>query len=113
MREIADSKRSLESIIGKPIQTFAYPHGAYDMRARALVIEAGFQSAAAVKNALSHDRDDPWAVARWTVMNTTGAEQIRAFLEGRDATLAWSRERLRTRMSRLVRRARRRFRGMT
>jgi peptidoglycan/xylan/chitin deacetylase (PgdA/CDA1 family) len=109
-REIADSKHTLESIIDKPIQTFAYPHGAYDVRARELVIEAGFQSAAAVKNALSHDGDDPWAVARWTVMKTTEAEQVRAFLDGRDAPLAWSGERLRTRAYRLVRRARRRIR---
>jgi peptidoglycan/xylan/chitin deacetylase (PgdA/CDA1 family) len=112
-QEIADSKRSLESIIGKPIQTFAYPHGAYDSRARALVIDAGFQSAAAVKNALSHDRDDPWAVARWTVMKTTEPEQVRAFLDGRDARLAWSGERLRTRVFRLARRAHRRVRGTT
>jgi peptidoglycan/xylan/chitin deacetylase (PgdA/CDA1 family) len=107
-QEIADSKRVLESIIDKPIQTFAYPHGAYDVRARNLVIEAGFHSAAAVKNALSHDSDDPWAIARWTVMKTTSAEQVRAFLDGRDATLAWTGERLRTRVFRLVRRARRR-----
>jgi peptidoglycan/xylan/chitin deacetylase (PgdA/CDA1 family) len=112
-QEIADSKRLLESIIDKPIQTFAYPHGAYDTRARDLVIEAGYQSAAAVKNALSHDGDDPWAVARWTVMKSTEAKQVRAFLDGRDVPLAWSGERFRTRAFRLVRRARRRVRGTT
>jgi peptidoglycan/xylan/chitin deacetylase (PgdA/CDA1 family) len=112
-REIAESKRLLQSIIDKPVQTFAYPHGAYDDRARELVIEAGFQSAAAVKNALSHDADDPWAIARWTVMKTTSAEQVRAFLDGRDAPLAWSGERQRTRAFRIVRRARRRLRGTT
>ena len=41
------------------ITTFAYPHGNYHRGVRAAVVEAGFDSAAAVKNAFSHPADDP------------------------------------------------------
>lgn len=112
-REIVESKRALEAVTGQRIETFAYPHGAYDQRTRVLVSEAGFRSAAAVKNALAHDADDPWAIARWTVTSSTTAEQIRRVLDGGGAPLAWNRERIRTRAFRAVRRARRELRTAT
>ena len=79
------------------------------------VIEAGFISAAAVKNALSHWHDDPWAIARFTVLRDTPAEQVARLLAGQGAPLAWAGERLRTRgfrtARRLAQRARERVEG--
>lgn len=105
--EVSSSKRQLEQLLGRPVETFAYPYGAYDRRVREAVIAAGFQSAAAVKNALSHREDDPWAIARWTVRSVTGAQQIARILDGRGVPRAWRHERLRTRGYRAVRRLRR------
>lgn len=107
--EVRASKAALEQMIGRPVDSFAYPHGAHDARVRDLVVEAGFRSAAAVKNAISHTGDDPWAIARWTVRSTTDANDVDQFLIGRRAPLAWSGERLRTKAYRGVRRARRRL----
>jgi peptidoglycan/xylan/chitin deacetylase (PgdA/CDA1 family) len=104
--EIAHSKQTLESEIGRRINTFAYPHGAYDTAVREAVIGAGFTSAAAVKNAISHTADDSWAVARYTVTNADSQEQLAAVLDGRGAPLAWQSERVRTRAARAARRAR-------
>lgn len=110
--ELTESKARLEEGAAAPIDTFAYPYGAYDDGVREEVIAAGFSSAAAVKNALSHSDDDPWAVARWTVGNTTSPEQIAGILDGRHRIpLAWERERLRTRGYRVVRKLRRRLAG--
>jgi peptidoglycan/xylan/chitin deacetylase (PgdA/CDA1 family) len=106
-REVADSKRRLEELLGRPVSTFAYPYGAHDRHVRQAVIAAGFDSAAAVKNAISHREDDPWAIARWTVESATGAERIAQVLEGRGVPRAWRHERLRTRGYRTVRRLRR------
>jgi peptidoglycan/xylan/chitin deacetylase (PgdA/CDA1 family) len=107
-REVGESQARLEESAKCRIDTFAYPYGAYDQRVRATVIAAGYRSAAAVKNALSHSQDDPWAIARWTVRNTTSAAQIAAMLDGRQKIpLAWERERLRTRGYRIVRKLRR------
>ena len=80
--EISDSRRQLEEHLGSSVATFAYPHGDHGRRVRAAVIAAGFSSAAAVKNALSHRGDDPFAIARWTVMHDTSPEQVARILAG-------------------------------
>jgi peptidoglycan/xylan/chitin deacetylase (PgdA/CDA1 family) len=107
--EIADSKAALESVVEAPLRSFAYPHGAYDARARTAVIDAGFSAAAAVKNALSHSEDDPYALARVTIRARTRVRDIEMLLAGSGAPQAWRRERLRTRGYRSVRRLRRRL----
>ena len=110
--ETVGSRDALRAL-GVPVRTFAYPHGAYDASVQAAVIRAGFSSAAAVKNALSHHRDDPWAVARYTVSQATPREQVARLLEGRGAPLAWEQERWRTRGYRHARRLSRRLRAGT
>jgi peptidoglycan/xylan/chitin deacetylase (PgdA/CDA1 family) len=109
--ELLGSKTQLEELTGGRIDSFAYPHGAYDRRVRAAVIAAGYSSAAAVKNAVSHRADDPFAIARWTVSAGTSAACLADVLEGESVPRAWSRERLRTRAYRTVRRRRRRLFG--
>jgi peptidoglycan/xylan/chitin deacetylase (PgdA/CDA1 family) len=107
--EVRLSKLHLEELTGGPIRSFSYPHGAYDRRVRRAVIAAGYHSAVAVKNALSHDRDDPFGIARWTVTSRTSAAQVGAVIEGEGLPRAWSKERVRTRAFRVARRSRRRF----
>jgi len=102
--EITVSKTALESILQRPVASFAYPHGAHDARARQAVIDAGFTGAAAVKNALSHTGDDIYALARVTVTASTTARQIELLLAGEGAPRAQRRERLRTRGYRWARR---------
>ncbi len=104
--EILGCRRALEDMSGRWVTSFAYPHGSFHRRTRRLVIDSGYRGAHAVKNALSHAADDPFAVARFTVTATTSREQVRAVLDGRGAPLGWRRERLRTRGYRVVRRAR-------
>jgi peptidoglycan/xylan/chitin deacetylase (PgdA/CDA1 family) len=110
--EVGSSKRELEDLVQRPVGSFAYPHGAYDQRVRQAVIDAGYHSAVGVKNAISHLEDDPYAIARWTVTADTPASRIGEILEGRDVTRAWSRQRVRTRAYRGVRRTRRRVAHM-
>jgi O-antigen biosynthesis protein len=105
--EIVASRSALSEITGDPVRSFAYPHGAYSARIRNLVLAAGYDSAAAVKNALSHSADDPLAIARYTVTDTTPLSQVEALLRGEGAPLAWREERARTRGYRAVRVARR------
>jgi len=107
--EVRGSRAALEEITESPVLSFAYPHGAYDGRARHAVMAAGYRSAAAVKNAVSHLADDPFAIARWTVIAGTPAARIADVLEGREVPRAWGGERLRTRGYRVARRQRRRL----
>jgi peptidoglycan/xylan/chitin deacetylase (PgdA/CDA1 family) len=106
--DVRGSKTQLEDLIQATVTSFAYPHGAYSARVRHAVILAGYRSAAAVKNAVSHTADDPFAIARWTVTRGTPAERIAHVLEGDGLARAWAHERLRTRVFRTARRQRRR-----
>jgi peptidoglycan/xylan/chitin deacetylase (PgdA/CDA1 family) len=108
-KEVTASRRRLEDLTGREVCSFAYPYGAYDERVRAAVMGAGYRSAAAVKDAMSHDRDDPFAIARWTVKRGTTSPRIGEVLDGVGLQRAWSHERLRTRASRAARRSRRRL----
>jgi peptidoglycan/xylan/chitin deacetylase (PgdA/CDA1 family) len=110
--EIAESRRVLEQRSGRLVQSFAYPHGAYDRAVRDAVADAGFLTAVAVKNAFSHRADDPLAVARVTIMRNTSTEDVAKLLAGHGAPLAWSRERYRTQVFRTARRVRRRTLGL-
>jgi peptidoglycan/xylan/chitin deacetylase (PgdA/CDA1 family) len=107
--EVSASKDRLEHLTQVTVRSFAYPHGAYDGRVRQAVIAAGYRSAAAVKNAVSHVDDDPFAIARWTVTWGTPASRIARVLEGEGVPPAWAHERLRTRAYRVARRWRRRL----
>ena len=104
--EIRDSKDVLEQALGRRINTFAYPHGYHDKAVKHLVAAAGYTSAAAVRNALSPADDDPFALARVTVMSDFSAEQIARVLTGRGAPIARPGERWRTRLWRQERRRR-------
>ncbi len=108
LTEVTESRRRLEHQVGRRITSFAYPHGAYSRQVRGAVGAAGFRTAAAVKNALSHPADDPLAVARVTIMRETSTAGVAELLAGRGAPLAWSRERYRTHAFRTARRLRRR-----
>jgi peptidoglycan/xylan/chitin deacetylase (PgdA/CDA1 family) len=107
--EVSLSRSELEDLTEVSIRSFAYPHGAYDQRVRQSVIDAGYSSAVAVKNAVSHATDDPFAIARWTVTGSTSVSRILEVLEGEKVPVAWSNERVRTRAYRTVRRMRHRF----
>ncbi len=102
----------LEDMTQGADDSFAYPQGAYDRRVRRAVIDAGYTSAAAVKNAISHANYDPFAIARWTVTAGTPASRLAQILEGENVPRAWPGERVRTRAYRTVRRTRRRLARM-
>jgi peptidoglycan/xylan/chitin deacetylase (PgdA/CDA1 family) len=104
--EVQASKLALERLTSRAVDSFSYPHGAYDERVRAAVIAAGYTSATSVKNAVSHPDDDPFAIARFTVTGSVSASRIGEVLEGRRVPLAWTGERLRTRAYRVLRRSR-------
>jgi peptidoglycan/xylan/chitin deacetylase (PgdA/CDA1 family) len=104
--EIELCKRLLEDELQTGIETFAYPNGYSSKRVRLLTQEAGFLGACAVKNALSSNEDDVFALARLTIRSTTTAEELRGWLTGRSARIAPFRERPQTRLWRIARRTR-------
>ncbi|GAA4286205.1 polysaccharide deacetylase family protein [Georgenia daeguensis] len=75
--ELHRCRDRLEQIVGTAVVSFAYPHGYHRATTRRLVREAGFTSACAVRNRISHLDDDLFALAR--IMLTSG--QGVSFLE--------------------------------
>jgi peptidoglycan/xylan/chitin deacetylase (PgdA/CDA1 family) len=102
--EVRGSKDDIEQRLGRPCRSFAYPHGHHGRRVGDAVRAAGYSSAAAVKNALSHRDDDPFAIARVTVTSDMSDDHVAQILAGTGAPLAWRRERLRTKAFRAYRR---------
>jgi peptidoglycan/xylan/chitin deacetylase (PgdA/CDA1 family) len=103
--ELRRSRQQLEDQLGQPSETFAYPYGYHTPKILDLVRRAGFESACAVKNALSHDDDDIFALSRLTITRVATPEMVAAFLRG-EARLAPRRRHLKTRAWRVARLAR-------
>jgi peptidoglycan/xylan/chitin deacetylase (PgdA/CDA1 family) len=107
--EVRGSRDRLADLLGVEPPGFAYPHGSFHRSLRDIVRDCGFTNAYAVKNALSHPDDDPYARARLTVLADTGRSRVQRWLAGRAAPRSWRRERLRTTAYRQVRAARMRL----
>lgn len=108
--EVRRSRDRLTDLLGAEPPSFAYPHGSHDRSVRDAVAGSGFVNAYAVKDALTHPDDDPYARARLTVLAGTGRRRVQRWLAGRGAPPSWSGERLRTTVNRHVRASRMRLR---
>ncbi len=110
--EIMTCRQQLEDRLDLPIRSFAYPHGYSSPRIRRMVKESGYESACAVRNALSHAQDATFSLARLTVTADTDDRTVASWLAGRGATLAAPSERVATRAWRAYRRAAARVDGV-
>jgi peptidoglycan/xylan/chitin deacetylase (PgdA/CDA1 family) len=80
--EVTVCRRRLAALTGTEPRSFAYPQGSYGATVRQIVVAAGHTSACAVRNALSHPRDDPFALSRLTVDGSTSEARVAAWLDG-------------------------------
>lgn len=62
-REVGDSKRKLEDLLGAEVSSFAYPWGVADMRVRCAVARAGYHTALTTQEGLNWS-EDPLALKR-------------------------------------------------
>jgi len=102
--EVTHSRREISSRLGAPVRSFAYPHGYHDRRVRAAVVRAGYDSAAAVREALSSRHDDTLALARVTLLHDVEVDGLAAVLDGRNHPVAPFPEPVRTKAWRVARR---------
>ncbi|OGR89657.1 MAG: hypothetical protein A2992_02305 [Elusimicrobia bacterium RIFCSPLOWO2_01_FULL_59_12] len=66
-REIADSKKRLEEVLGHPVSIFAYPYGESTPDVEALVREAGFEAAFATDRAPRDHSENLFRIRRAVV----------------------------------------------
>lgn len=110
--EIRNSKDVLEQELGACVDDFAYPHGYHSRTTKDLVRAAGYRSAAAVRNALSYDNDDRFALARVTVTSDYSTTDLQRALSGDTVSVARPREKWRTTAWRQARRLKRASRSV-
>lgn len=65
-REIFESKKILEDLIGQPVRHFCYPYGRWNAAVRELVMEAGYETACTVEGGYNFPETDPFALRRLT-----------------------------------------------
>jgi peptidoglycan/xylan/chitin deacetylase (PgdA/CDA1 family) len=74
-REITESKRVLETILGEPVDLFAYPNGKpgedYDAECVRMVREAGFTAALTTARGAANRQTDPFQIPRFTPWDRT------------------------------------------
>lgn len=77
LTEIARSKIELEDMLGRPVQHFAYPYGAFSQAVRAQVIAAGYQSACSARSGFNRPGEDVFLIRRIDVYGTDRLWQFR------------------------------------
>lgn len=76
MQELTDSKAALEAILGKAVNSFAYPYGAWDARCAIAAQQAGYTSACTTQTGWALRDNDPFRVRRLTVFNHNNASSF-------------------------------------
>jgi peptidoglycan/xylan/chitin deacetylase (PgdA/CDA1 family)/GT2 family glycosyltransferase len=75
--EIAGSREDLETMLGAPVKTFAYPYGQFDEATVEAARAAGFEAAGTVENRLVRLGDDPLQIPR---LEIRGEDRLGRFL---------------------------------
>ncbi|MGI5427878.1 polysaccharide deacetylase family protein [Streptomyces sp. CA-179760] len=109
--ELRTSKAVLEDALGHEVRHLAYPHGYNSPRVRTMSARAGYETATAVRHALSSDHDERYRVARLIVRRTHTVADVEGWLAGTGARVAPYRDGPKTIGWRWYRRARAIVRG--
>ncbi|MER5550122.1 polysaccharide deacetylase family protein [Streptomyces sp. NPDC002793] len=109
--ELTDSKAALEDVLGHEVAHLAYPHGYNSARVRRAARAAGYESAVAVRHALSSVRDEPYRIARLILRRGHTVRDVERWMAGEGARVAPYRDSPPTVGWRWYRRARAAVRG--
>jgi peptidoglycan/xylan/chitin deacetylase (PgdA/CDA1 family) len=75
-RELVESKRSLEQLVGHPVLDFAYPSGKFNAQVVAEVRQAGYDTAVTTMESVEHSVSDRFV---WTRVRVGGGESLADF----------------------------------
>lgn len=89
-RELENSRKRLEDLLHKPVDTFAYPYGAWDERCGRAVKGAGYGSACTTRTGWVLSDADPYRLRRLTVTNKDDAASLARKCVFADNRVAWA-----------------------
>lgn len=81
INEIINSKKYLEKKLGFPIDTIAYPYGAYSKEIETVLAHAGYKAGFSVVPSYNTKDTDKYALKRTMIYNSTTVEKLKAILE--------------------------------
>ena len=81
-REMTDSKRQLEDIIGKPVEHFSCPGGRFDHRAEEIARDAGYRTVCTSEIHLNTPATNLFGLGRIAVMRHTSLHEFEDLLNG-------------------------------
>ncbi len=84
-REVMECKSALERLLGRTIESFAYPYGDFDPEAADLVRSTSFKVAVTCEEGLVEPIVDPCRLPRWTAPQV-GGEEFAHWLRSRFST---------------------------
>ena len=96
-REIADNRRILEPIVGRPLNHFCYPSGIHDPAHLEPLLELDIESATTCEVGLNKSRTDPLLLNRFLDGNTITWIEFEAEMSGFAEILRKARSRLQSR----------------
>lgn len=76
-RELGDSRRVLEDVMGKPVRHFAYPYGLHNDAVRQAVVDAGYDTACSTVSGFNRQGEDAFRLRRIDVFGTDRFWQFR------------------------------------
>jgi len=82
-RELADSRKILESLLDKPVTTLCYPFAKQNRAIRSLAREAGYSAAVIGRGGTNRVWTDPYALRRIKVDTSTAISELRRKLHRR------------------------------
>ncbi|WP_323117883.1 polysaccharide deacetylase family protein [Burkholderia alba] len=74
--QVRESKRRLEALSERRVESFCYPYGDLNERVRDQVEAAGYRTATTTRRGLAGARDDPFALPRIPVAGGIGAARL-------------------------------------
>ncbi len=86
-REIYESRLRLESLFGGPILTFVYPYGDHNAQVRALVRQAGYRMARAVRPGRPNIWTDPYRLPQIELRRQTNLADIQRHIVRNDVSI--------------------------
>ena len=87
--ELTDSKAALEDMLGAPVDSFAYPYGAWDDRCVLAVKQAGYRAACTTRTGWTLRDGDPFRLRRLTVFNIDTVSILARKLHFADNEVSW------------------------
>lgn len=76
-REIADSRKELEDMLGQAVEYFAYPFGLFNEAVRDMVAKAGYRAACSTRSGFNRPGEDIYLLRRIDVFGTDKLWQFR------------------------------------